>query len=78
MTAPKGFATLSPERRRQIASQGGRAAHRKGTAHEWTVEEARRAGRKGGTISRGGRGRTTPETFTPGSEPDTTTTEPQA
>jgi hypothetical protein len=48
---------MSPEKQREIASKGGRAAHQKGTAHEWTSEEARSAGRKGGQISRGGRGR---------------------
>jgi general stress protein YciG len=53
----RGFASMSPEKQREIASKGGRAAHQKGTAHEWTSEEARRAGRKGGQISRGGRGR---------------------
>lgn len=53
----RGFASMSPERQREIASKGGRAAHEKGTAHEWTPEEARRAGRKGGQVSRGGRGR---------------------
>lgn len=56
----RGFASMSPEKQREIASKGGRAAHLKGTAHEWTSEEARRAGRKGGQISRGGRGRVTP------------------
>ena len=53
----RGFASMSPEKQREIASKGGRAAHEKGTAHEWTAEEARRAGRKGGQVSRGGRGR---------------------
>lgn len=53
----RGFASMSPEKQREIASKGGRAAHLKGTAHEWTSEEARAAGRKGGQISRGGRGR---------------------
>lgn len=53
----RGFASMSPEKRKLIASQGGRAAHRAGVAHQWTQEEAREAGRKGGTISRGGRGR---------------------
>jgi len=53
----RGFASMSPEKQREIASKGGRAAHEKGTAHEWTSEEARSAGRKGGQISRGGRGR---------------------
>jgi general stress protein YciG len=53
----RGFASMTPEKQREIASKGGRAAHAKGTAHEWTSEEARSAGRKGGQISRGGRGR---------------------
>ena len=53
----RGFASLCPEKQREIASKGGRAAHEKGTAHEWTADEARAAGRKGGQISRGGRGR---------------------
>ncbi|MCU0255367.1 MAG: KGG domain-containing protein [Vicinamibacterales bacterium] len=57
----RGFASMSPEKQREIASKGGRAAHLKGTAHEWTADEARNAGRKGGMISRGGRGRL-PET----------------
>ena len=53
----RGFASMSPEKQREIASKGGRAAHEKGTAHEWSAEEARNAGRKGGQVSRGGRGR---------------------
>ena len=53
----RGFASMSPDKQREIASKGGRAAHRKGTAHEWTTDEARSAGRKGGQVSRGGRGR---------------------
>lgn len=53
----RGFASMSPEKQREIASKGGRAAHQKGTAHEWSSEEARTAGRKGGQVSRGGRGR---------------------
>ena len=53
----RGFASMDPNKQREIASKGGRAAHQKGTAHEWTSEEARSAGRKGGQISRGGRGR---------------------
>jgi general stress protein YciG len=56
----RGFASMSPEKQREIASKGGRAAHEKGTAHEWTPDEARAAGRKGGQISRGGRGRLAP------------------
>ena len=46
--ARKGFASMDPARRRTICSQGGKAAHLKGTAHQWTSEEAREAGRKGG------------------------------
>jgi len=53
----RGFASMSPEKQREIASKGGRAAHMKGTAHEWTSVEARAAGQKGGRASRGGRGR---------------------
>lgn len=53
----RGFASMSRERQREIAAMGGRAAHMYGVAHEWTTEEARKAGRKGGIISRGGRGR---------------------
>jgi uncharacterized protein len=52
----RGFASMDPERQREIASMGGRAAHEKGTAHEFTPEEARRAGEKGGRNSRGNRG----------------------
>ncbi len=47
-----GFETMSPERRREISALGGRAAHQKGKAHKWTSEEAQRAGRIGGKISR--------------------------
>lgn len=44
----RGFASMSADKQRQIASKGGKAAHEKGTAHEFTSEEARAAGRKGG------------------------------
>lgn len=44
----RGFASMSPEKQREIASRGGRAAHARGTAHQWTAEEARVAGRRGG------------------------------
>ena len=47
-TSNRGFASMDEERQREIASMGGRAAHQKGTAHEFTPEEAREAGRKGG------------------------------
>ena|ERR1043165_617981 len=53
-TSNRGFASMSPEQQREIASKGGQAAHQKGVAHEWTSEEARAAGRKGGQASRGG------------------------
>ena len=52
---PRGFAAMDPQAQRAIAAKGGRAAHQKGTAHEFTSEEARVAGRKGGEASRGGR-----------------------
>ena len=47
----RGFASMDRARQREIASKGGKAAHQKGTAHEWTSEEARNAGRKGGIAS---------------------------
>jgi general stress protein YciG len=46
----RGFASMDPARQRSIASKGGKAAHAKGTAHEWTSDEAREAGRKGGEV----------------------------
>ncbi len=45
-----GFASMDADGRREIARKGGRAAHQRGTAHEWTPEEAREAGRKGGGV----------------------------
>lgn len=53
----RGFASMDKAKQREIASKGGKAAHVHGTAHEWTSAEARVAGRKGGTLSRGGRGK---------------------
>ena len=47
-TSRRGFASMDPEKKRMIASKGGKAAHQKGTAHEFTPDEARAAGRKGG------------------------------
>jgi general stress protein YciG len=67
----RGFASMSPEKQREIASKGGRAAHQKGTAHEWTSEEARQAGRKGGQVSRGGRGRLIVSDAPPAAQADT-------
>ena len=49
-TSRRGFASMDPEKQRSIASKGGKAAHAKGTAHEFTPEEAREAGRKGGMV----------------------------
>ena len=47
----RGFASMDRVKQKEIASKGGKAAHQKGTAHEWTSEEARDAGRKGGLAS---------------------------
>ncbi len=47
----RGFASMDPTKQREIARKGGRAAHEKGTAHEWSSAEAREAGRKGGLAS---------------------------
>ena len=44
----RGFASMDAEKQREIASKGGKAAHEKGTAHEFDSNEAREAGRKGG------------------------------
>lgn len=70
----RGFASMDRKVQRELASRGGKAAHAKGTGHEWTSEEARAAGRIGGKVSRGGRGkvRETPE---PVQEPATTAQE---
>jgi general stress protein YciG len=54
-TSKRGFASMDPNKQKEIASKGGKAAHEKGTAHEFTSEEAAAAGRKGGLAS--GRGR---------------------
>ena len=51
-TSTRGFASMDPAQQREIASQGGRASHEKGTGHEWNTQEAREAGRKGG-LARG-------------------------
>ncbi|MEJ7810914.1 MAG: KGG domain-containing protein [Gemmatimonadaceae bacterium] len=51
----RGFAAMDRERQRAIASEGGRAAHQKGTAHEFNADEARAAGRKGGVAVSGNR-----------------------
>jgi general stress protein YciG len=59
MKGKRGFASMDPARRREIASMGGKAAHAKGTAHEWSSEEAKEAGRKRAHM-RGGRPRKNP------------------
>ena len=68
----RGFASMSAEKQREIASKGGRAAHQKGTAHEWSSDEAREAGRKGGMASRGGRGKLPSSADADGNITDTT------
>ena len=82
----RGFASMDRAKQREIASKGGKAAHQKGTAHEWTSEEARDAGRKGGIASHrrrreqmgGSSGGDTRNTFesSPGAMPDTLPEEP--
>lgn len=53
----RGFAAMSAEKQREIASKGGKASHATGRGHEWTPADAALAGHKGGLASRGGRGR---------------------
>ena len=48
----RGFASMDPKKRREIASKGGKSSHQKGTGHKWTSEEAQVAGRKGGLTTR--------------------------
>ncbi len=52
MRSKRGFSSMDPNKQREIARKGGKAAHEKGTAHEFTTEEARIAGKKGGAASR--------------------------
>ncbi len=56
----RGFASMDRNRQREIASKGGKAAHAKGTAHEWTRDEAKEAGRKGGQAAHARRRQTEP------------------
>jgi general stress protein YciG len=51
-TGKRGFASMDRTKQREIASKGGKLAHLRGQAHEWTPEEARVAGRKGGAAVR--------------------------
>ena len=55
--APRGFAAMDPALVREIARRGARASHEKGTAHKFTADEARAAGRKGGSAPHRVRGR---------------------
>lgn len=69
----RGFASMDPAKVRDIASKGGVAAHAKGTAHRFTSEEAREAGRKGGNaphVRRGGRRRELPPQSAPTAAPE--------
>jgi uncharacterized protein len=66
MSKPRGFAAMDRQRVREIASKGGEAAHKAGTAHQFTSEEARVAGKKGGRAPHKRRGPT------PKSDLDTT------
>lgn len=50
--ARRGFASMHPDRRKEVAQRGGKSAHAQGKAHKWTSEEAQEAGRKGGSVSR--------------------------
>ena len=62
----RGFASMDRTKQREIASKGGKAAHLKGTAHEWSSEQAREAGRKGGMASHRKRQEQRPQESAPG------------
>src|SRR5688572_10758894 len=74
MIQDRGFASMDRDKQREIASKGGRAAHEKGTAHEWTREEAREAGRKGGLRTHQQRS-TPPHAASTPERPDTSTSD---
>lgn len=59
---PRGFAAMDPKRVSEIASKGGKAAHAAGTAHQFTSEEAKAAGAKGGSAPHRWRGKNRPIT----------------
>jgi general stress protein YciG len=61
----RGFASMDRTKQREIASKGGKAAHLKGTAHEWSSDEAREAGRKGGMASHRRREQAEPQEAAP-------------
>lgn len=54
---PRGFAVIDPERRKEISSKGGKAAHAAGVAYRWSSEDAKAAGKKGGAAPHVTRGR---------------------
>ena len=64
-------------KQREIASKGGKAAHQKGTAHEWTSEEAREAGRKGGMASHRRKQEQVPATETPNDDQTVASSNPE-
>ena len=70
----RGFASMDRDKQREIASKGGRAAHVRGTAHEWTSEQAREAGRKGGLASHMNRHSAQSDMVTAATEPSMTET----
>jgi general stress protein YciG len=70
----RGFASMDRDKQREIASKGGRAAHVRGTAHEWTSEQAREAGRKGGLASHMNRHSAQSDRATAATEPSMTET----
>lgn len=71
----RGFAAMDPRKVSEIASKGGKAAHRAGTAHEFTPEEAREAGRKGGYATHAKRKAASSSESTPPPAPSSSTTE---
>ncbi|MFJ3054363.1 KGG domain-containing protein [Herbaspirillum sp. NPDC087042] len=77
----RGFAAMDREKQRQIASMGGKAAHAKGAAHEFTSAEAREAGRKGGLNSHGRKSAANdaamPQVVAPAGQPQMTQSTPQ-
>ncbi len=75
---PRGFAAMDPHMVKLIASLGGKAAHAAGTAHQFNSEEARVAGRKGGTAPHVSRGRAHPIAVPVQLPDDSTTTQPEA
>lgn len=56
-STPRGFARMTPERRKTLASKGGRTSQDRGTAHQWTLKEARAAGKKSALLRQRGAAR---------------------